>query len=102
MNSEVLVDVNFVANNSNHHVFTCAEVSSLFYPSRQIQERTTAADVIEENSSSSASVVGSSDGSKGFLSCRVPDLQSDWDLSDLHILGSELDSHSGFAVLTEG
>lgn len=67
-------DSPLVANQHDYHV-RVGMLASVLQPGRQVVECLPASDVVDEQSTSSTTVVRPGDGPKRFLASRVPDLQ---------------------------
>ena len=76
-------------------------VSELFQPPRHVLEGLVLADIVDEQGSDGAAVVGGGDGSIALLAGGVPDLRLDGLRVDLDAAGGELDADGGLGVEVE-
>ena len=83
-----VLEIRLVANEENDHV-RLRMLLGFFEPAGEVLKGITAGNVVDEEGSGSAAVVGAGDGAKGLLSGRVPDLQLDGLFFDREESGSE-------------
>ena len=76
-------------------------IPQLLQPPRHVFKCLVLADVIDEESADSATVVGGCDGAVALLAGRVPDLSLDGLGVDLDGTGRELDTNGGLGVDVE-
>ncbi|KAF2601324.1 hypothetical protein F2Q70_00024534 [Brassica cretica] len=73
----------------------------LVEPATDVLERRGAGDVVDDEGSDGAAVVGGGDGAEAFLAGGIPNLSFDFFVVDEHALGLELDADGGFGVGVE-
>lgn len=76
-------------------------ISQLLQPPRHVLIRLVLGDVVDEQRTDGAAVVGGGDGAVALLARRVPDLGFDGLIVDLDAAGRELYADGGLAVEVE-
>ena len=98
--STEMPQIALVSNQHDDDVAVCV-IPKLFQPPRDVLECLVLADVVDEQSSNGAAVVGRGDGSVALLAGRVPDLRLDRLCVDLDAAGCEFDADGGLGVQVE-
>ena len=73
----------------------------LIEPATDVLERRGASDVVDDEGSDGAAVIGGGDGAEAFLAGGIPNLSFDFFVVDEHALSLELDADGGFGVGVE-
>lgn len=95
-----LREVVLVANEDCPH-FLVGVVAQLRDPVAQVLEGALAGEVEHQQTCDGSFVVGTSDGLKGFLACRIPDLQLDFLIEHMEDLRAKLNAQRRFVLTLE-